>query len=128
MPGMTPSSAPLAPALRDGASPDALMSSLVDTEEALRAISSTMQAAAHRLIPPGRVDERVAQRFARAGEAWPGGGDAAPPTPERQAELLAALDDARASLRAAAECCRRAREILASTVHASGVRPSDPQG
>lgn len=108
-------SAPLGPALelRD-ASGEALTSSLAEIEAALRALGSAMQEAAHSLIPPGRIDESVANRYARAAEAWPRPRGGATPTYERQAELLGAFDDARATLRAAAECCRRTREILTS--------------
>ncbi len=113
--------------LRDGGSLEAIASSLLDLEGALRAVSSATQAAAHCLIPPGRIDESVAQRYARAAERWPRRGDGMPPTHERQAELLTAFDDARATILAAAECCRRAREILASTARASGEQPADLQ-
>jgi hypothetical protein len=101
--------------VRDDASVGALASALGDVEQALRALSSATQEAAHSLIPPARIDESVVNRYARAAEVWPRPFGAPPPTHERQAELLTALDDARATVRAAAECCRRAREILAST-------------
>ncbi len=111
----------------DDGSLDAITSLLVELEEALRAMSTATQDAAHSLIPPGRIDESVAERYARAAESWPRRGDGAPPTHERQAELLSAFDDARAALRAASECCRHARQTLASTLHAPGDQPSDLQ-
>ena len=98
---------------------------LLELEEALRAMSAATQDAAHTVIPPGRGHESPAERYARAAESWPLRGGGAPPTHERQAELLSAFADARASLRAAAECCGRARSILASTLPASGGRPAD---
>jgi hypothetical protein len=106
--------------LRDGPSPDAIASSLLDLEEALRTVGAATEDATHCLVPPGRIDESVAQRFARAAERWPRRVGGVPPSHERQAELLTAFDDARATILAAAECCRRAREILASTTQASG--------
>jgi hypothetical protein len=105
-----------------------ITSLLLELEEALRAMSTATQDAAHSLIPAGRVDESVAERYARAEESWRRRGDGPPPTHERQAELLSAFDDARATLRAAAECCRRARRLLASTLHAPGDQPVDLQG
>jgi hypothetical protein len=105
---------------RDGASLEEMTSSLADLEEALREVSSATQDAADSLIPRARIDESAAQRYARAAAAWPRLGKGAPPTHERQAELLTAFDDARAALRAAAGRCRRARELLTSTIRASG--------
>ena len=58
--------------------------------------------------------ESVSRRYARAAASWPRDGVA--PSYERQAQLLTALHDAGATLRAGAECCRRARDILASTI------------
>lgn len=113
--------------LREGASLEAIATSLVRLEEALRAVSSATLDASHTVVPPGRIDESVAHRFARAAEHWPRRDRVVPPSHERQAELLTAFDDARATIRAAAECCRRAREILASTMRAPGDRPADGQ-
>jgi hypothetical protein len=115
-----------APRVADG-SLEAIPPLLLELEESLRAMSTTTEEAAQSLIPPGRIDESVAARYARAAESWPRRGDAGPPTHERQAELLSAFDDARATLHAASECCRRARRILASTLHASDDPPSDLQ-
>jgi hypothetical protein len=123
---MNPSSTPLADdasalleaALRVHADPSVgtLTASLVDVEQALRALSGATEDAAHALVPPAGIDESVATRYARAADEWPSPFGTPAPSYERQAELLGALDDARATLHAAAECCRRAREILISTV------------
>lgn len=92
--------------------------SLGEVEEALRALDRACGRAAQTLVPTGAIDERVSLRYARAAANWPVRGDAAPPSYERQAQVLASLHDAGATLRAGAEYCRRARAILASTVAA----------
>src|SRR6185503_3163582 len=63
-------------------------------EQSLHALSRSCHAAAHALIPPGDLDESVSHRYARAAVAWPGAGDGAGPSHERQAQLLASLDEA----------------------------------
>jgi hypothetical protein len=105
-----------AAATSEAASVERITSSLADVEEALRALGAATHHAADALIPPARIDESVSRRYARAAAAWPRRGDGPPPSYERQAQLLAALHDAGATLRAGAECCRRARDILASTI------------
>jgi hypothetical protein len=100
-----------------GPAVELLTSSLADVEEALRTLSGATQHAADALIPPRRIDESASSRYARAALSWPDHGDGAlPPSYERQAQILTALHDAAATLRAGAECCRRARDILASTI------------
>jgi hypothetical protein len=112
------SALPAAARLQDDASEPAsvelLASSLADVEKALRALSGATEHAADALIPPGNIGESVSRRYARAAASWPR--DGVPPSYERQAQLLTALHDAGATLRAGAECCRRARDILASTI------------
>ncbi len=95
------------------ASVESLASTLTDVEEALRTLGGATRHAADALIPPRRLDESASNRYARAAESWP---DGAPPSYERQAQILAALHDAAATIQASAECCRRARGILASTI------------
>jgi hypothetical protein len=106
----------LRPDPSEPASVELVASSLAEVEEALRALSLATGHAADTLIPPRAVGEGASRRYARAAASWPRGDYGAPPSHERQAQILAALHDARATIRAAAECCRRAREILASTI------------
>lgn len=98
------------------ASVELVASSLTDLEQTLRALDRATLHAAEALIPPAGVGESVAGRYARAAASWPGPVDHAPPSHERQAQLLSALHDTAATLRAGAECCRRARDILTSTI------------
>jgi hypothetical protein len=93
-----------------------LTSSLADVEEALRGLSAATEQAAGALIPPAGIGEGASRRYARAAASWPRHGDGAPPSYERQAEILTALHDAAAKLRAGAECCRRARDVVATTI------------
>jgi hypothetical protein len=108
---MTPYRTPGEPA-----SVELITCSLADVEEALRALSGATHHAADALIPPAHIDESASRRYARAVASWPRHGDCPPPSYERQAQILTALHDAGATLRAGAECCRRARDILASTL------------
>jgi hypothetical protein len=87
--------------------------------QSLRALDGGCARAAHALIPPGDDDSSSA-RYARAAAAWPLAGEGGGPSHERQAELLAALDDAGMALRAAAERCARTRDLLAATMDAAG--------
>jgi hypothetical protein len=98
------------------ASIEVLTSSLADVEEALRALSDATQHAADVLIPPAGIGEGASRRYARAAATWPRHGGGEPLSYERQAQILTALHDAGATLRAGAECCRRARAILAATI------------
>jgi hypothetical protein len=93
----------------DPCSVDLVTSSLNDVERALRDLSGAIDRAADALIPPGTIGESVSRRYARAAAAWPRAGHGSPPSHERQAQLLSAIHDAAATLRAGAECCRRAR-------------------
>ena len=108
-----------APKLDDDASQPAsvelLTSWLSDVEEALRALSDATQHAADALIPPAsNRRERVAAIRARRSVL-------AAPWRRRAALIRAAggtpgdASPRRATLRAGAERCRRARDILAST-------------
>lgn len=118
MPLADDASALLAAAMRlkdDASEPGSVVrvaSVLGDVEQALRALDCATQHAADALIPRGAPNESPSRRYARAAAAWHRLGDAPPPTHERQAQILAALHDAAATLRAGAECCRRARDIL----------------
>lgn len=95
---------------------DLVARSLTDVEQALRDLSGAIERAGAALIPPAHIGESVSRRYARAAAAWPRAGDSSPPSHERQAQLLSAIHDAAATLRAGAECCRRARKIVQSTV------------
>jgi hypothetical protein len=101
--------------LAEPVSVERVSSWLADVERALRALSGRTRDAADGLIPPGAIDDGPSRRYARAAASWQRVADGLPPSHERQAEILAALHDAGATLRAAAECCRRARDILDST-------------
>jgi hypothetical protein len=106
----------LQPEQAEPVSVELLTSSLADVEEALRTLSDATKHAADALIPPVSIGEGASRRYARAAASWPRHGGGVPPSHERQAQILAALHDAGATLRAGAECCRRARDILASTI------------
>jgi hypothetical protein len=93
-------------------SPQSVAASLVNVEAALRALDRACIAAASALIPPPAGDDRICARYAAAAEHWD---DARTPSYERMAEILARLHDSGATLRAAAECCRRARTLLETT-------------
>jgi hypothetical protein len=95
---------------------EVLTSSLANVEDALRALSDATTHAADALIPPANSGEGASRRYARAAASWPRTRDEPPPSYERQAQILSALHDAGATIRAGAECCRRARKILASPV------------
>ena len=87
-------------------------------EQSLRALSRSCGAAAHALIPPGDLHESISHRYARAAVAWPGAADGAGPSHERQAQLLASIDDAAGALRTAAAACARTSELVAETMDA----------
>jgi hypothetical protein len=96
-------------------SPREVATSLVDVEATLRALDRTCLAAAAALLPPATPDRDICMRFGASAAVWEADG-AAPPSYERQAEILACLHDAGATLRAAAECCERARGLLEDAV------------
>jgi hypothetical protein len=85
-------------------------------EQSLDALSRGCHGAAQALIPPGGHDDSISRRYARAAADWPGALDGVGPSHERQAQLLASLDDAAVALRAAAERCARASQLLAATM------------
>lgn len=99
-------------AASDVASPRLVAASLVDVEATLRALDRTCLGAASALIPRPDGDDRICARYAAAAEHWE---DGEPPSYERQAQILSCLHDSAATLRAAAECCRRARTLLETT-------------
>jgi hypothetical protein len=99
--------------------------SLVDVEATLRGLDRTCLAAAAALLPPAALDQDICTRFAASAAAWEGDG-AAPPSYERQAEILSCLHDAGATLRAAAECCQRARTLLEDTCRLRAMRERGP--
>lgn len=100
-------------AAANATSPRPVAASLLDVEATLRALDRACLAAASALIPPQDGDDRICARYAAAAERWD---DGEPPSYERQAQILACLHDSGATLRAAAECCRRARTLLERTI------------
>jgi hypothetical protein len=101
-----------------------LPASLEYIEQTLRALARSCQAAAHALIPPGDLDESISHRYARAATAWPAAADGAGPSHERQAQLLASLDDSAGALRTAAASCARTRRLVAETMEAPANLPA----
>jgi hypothetical protein len=99
------------PATAPTGSPRRVAASLVDVEATLRALERTCLTATAALLPPARLDVDICARYSAAAAAWRADG-AAPPAHERHAEILTCLHDAGATLRAAAECCHRARTLL----------------
>jgi hypothetical protein len=91
-------------------------------EQSLHALSRGCQGAADSFIPPGRREESISRRYARAAANWPRTAGGGGPSHERQAQTLASLHDAGAALRAAAECCTRARDVLTATIEALAAR------
>jgi len=102
----------------DRACATSLPAALECIERSLHALSRSCDAAAHALIPPGDLHESISHRYARAAVAWPGAGDGAGPSHERQAQLLASIDDTTGALRAAATCCARTGHLVAGTMDA----------
>jgi hypothetical protein len=88
-------------------------------EQALFALSRGCDAGAYALIPPGDLHESISRRYARAAADWPGRG----PSYERQAQLLASIDDAAAALRTAAARCARTSHLMAETMDAPASMP-----
>jgi hypothetical protein len=93
-------------------------------EQSLHALSRSCRAAQHSLIPAGDPHESISYRYARAAAAWPGTADGAGPTHERQAQLLASLDDTAAALRAAAASSARTSRLVALTMDAPASMPA----
>ena len=87
-------------------------------EHALYALGHGCDAGANALIPPSGSHESIAWRYARAAARWPGARGGAGPSHERQAELLASVNDTAAALRTAAACCARTSELVAATMEA----------
>jgi hypothetical protein len=108
----------------DRSSATYLPAALACIEQTLDALSRGCQGAAHSLVPLDEPHEPVSRRFARAARDWPAARRGAGPSHERQVELLAALDEAGASLRAARSDCVRARELLIATMD----DPAEAQG
>jgi hypothetical protein len=104
----------------DRASAAYLPATLDCIEQSLDALSRSCRAAQHALIPPGDLHESISYRYARAAAAWPGPG----PSHERQAQLLASLDDAAAALRVAAASCARTSRLVAETIDAPASMPA----
>jgi hypothetical protein len=101
-----------------------LPATLDSIEQSLHALGRSCRAAGHALIPPGDLQESISYRYARAAAAWPGAADGAGPSHERQAQLLASLDEAAAALRAAAACCARTSHLVAKTMDAPASMPA----
>jgi hypothetical protein len=87
-------------------------------EQALHALGRGCHAGANALIAPGDSDESISWRYARAAAIWPGARGGAGPSHERQAELLASIDETAAALRTAAARCARTSKLLAATMEA----------
>ena len=94
--------APTSTASTEVTSPADVAASLVEVEATLRALDQTCLAAAGSLLPPVTGERGICARYR----------DVPSLSYERQAEIHACLHDAGATLRAAAECCRRARGLL----------------
>lgn len=101
-----------------------MATSLVDVEATLRALDRTCLTAAAALLPPAKLDVGICARYSASAAAWRADG-AEPPSHERQAEIVSCLHDAGATLRAAAECCQRARLLIED---ACGGRSVDTHG
>ena len=114
----------LAESAGDRACASYLPAALLRIEQTLDALSHGCQAAARSLVPANDHFESWSTRFARAARAWPAAYEGTGPSYERQAQLLTALDDAGASLRAARRDCASAREMVAATMEA----PAEPAG
>jgi hypothetical protein len=95
-----------------------LPAAIAGMEQSLRALDRGCSRAASSLIRGFGDDDTISDRYARAAADWPLATTGVGPSYERQAQLLAALDDAGAALRAAAGACARAGELLAATVEA----------
>jgi hypothetical protein len=108
----------------DRASAAYLPATLDCIEQSLDALSRSCRAAQHALIPPGDLHESISHRYARAAAAWPGAADGTGPSHERQAQLLASLDEAAAALRVAAVCCARTSHLVAKTMDAPASMPA----
>jgi hypothetical protein len=93
-------------------------------EQSLHALSRACRAAEHALIPPGDPRESISHRYARAAAAWPGAADGTGPSHERQAQLLASLDEAAAALRVAAARCARTSQLVAETMETPASMPA----
>ena len=92
-------------------------------EQSLYALSRSCHAAAHALIPPGDLHENISHRYARAAAAWPQAADGAGPSHERQARLLASIDDTAGALRTAAASCAQTSHLVAETMEAPANMP-----
>jgi hypothetical protein len=101
-----------------------LPAALECVEQSLHALSRGCHAAAHALIPPGELHESISRRYARAATAWPGAADGAGPSHERQAQLLASIDDTARALRTAAAACARTSQLVAETMDAPASLPA----
>ena len=108
----------------DRACAASLPAALERIEQSLRALSRSCDAAAHTLIPTGDLHESISHRYARAAAAWPGAADGAGPSYERQAQLLASIDDAAGALRTAAAACARTSHLVAETMDAPASMPA----
>jgi hypothetical protein len=108
----------VAEAAGDRSSTTSLPAALACVEDTLDSLSRAGQGATRALVPLGEPHEPVSHRFARAARDWPSARAAAGPSHERQAQLLAALDDVGTSLRAASHACARVRELLLATMDA----------
>ena len=93
-------------------------------EQSMLALSRSCHAAAHALIPPGDLHDSISHRYARAAAAWPGVADGAGPSHERQAQLLASIDDTAGALRTTAAACARTSRLVAEAMDAPASMPA----
>ena len=96
-----------------GASARHVAVALAEVEAMLRSLDRTCLNAAAALIPPAGFVDDLCTRYRLGAAQWDA--DAAAPSYERQAAILSSLHDAGATLRAAAECCARARTLIERT-------------
>ena len=107
----------------DRACATSLPAALECIEQSLSALSRGCEGAAYALIPPGDLHESISHRYARAAAAWPGAANRGGPSHERQAQLLASIDDTAAALRTAAACCARTGRLAAATMETPTTMP-----
>jgi hypothetical protein len=87
-----------------------LLARLERLGDALRATGGAYEAAAARVVPAARpLDRGIADRYGRAGAAWPA---APPPSHERFAAALASLHAAADAARLASRRCEDARRAI----------------
>jgi len=102
----------LADSAADPSSAPHLAAALGCVGETLDALTRAYEGAAHVLVPTEDRFERIGARFARAAAGWPATHGRESPSHERQAQLLASLHEAGATVRVARRKCMRANDLL----------------